>query len=81
MQNAVVADDDVAAVVGVGDIVDAAVVAADIAADIVVAAVVADDLVLNLNHAKLELLAKDVVANYWVVIIIEHWLNDAVESR
>ena len=82
VQNAVVVAAVAAAATAVGDIVDAdAVVVADIAADIVVVDDIAADLVLNLDRAKLGLLAKDAVANCWAVIIIEHWPNDAGGNR
>lgn len=71
------ADDGVAV-----DIVDAVVdIVVVVAGDVAAAAVVVDYWVLNLNHAKPELLAKDVVAKYWVARVIEHWLNDVVMNQ
>lgn len=40
-----------------------------------------DYLVLNLNHAKLELLAMVVVAKYWVAKVIERQPSDVVMNQ
>lgn len=68
--------DAVVLVVGVVVAVDNIEAVAD---GVAVAAV--DYSVLNLNHVKLVLLAKDVVAKYWAVTVIEHWPNDVVMNR